>query len=91
MDSDAIIRAYCRLYSKAQLEEALREALANFSSGVVVTNVSWEGGSTGGQLSGKSEELIPILEACLERKENPTAVVAKDDLYYDFSARRTGT
>jgi hypothetical protein len=65
MVNPTIISAYLRRYSKVQLEAALDKALANHAAGVVVTSLSFEGGSSAGELSGNTESLIETLMACL--------------------------
>jgi len=64
--SPTIIRAYLRRYTRTQLETALDQALADHASGVRLTTTSFASGSASGQIVGKPEELIEILEAALQ-------------------------
>lgn len=64
-----IINAYVARYSKAQLESFLDQALENYANGVIVTDLSFEGGSTSGQLTGNTQTLIEIFAQCLALKE----------------------
>lgn len=72
-----VVAAYLRRYTESQLEAALDKALANHANGVVVTSLSFDGGSSGGVLTGNTETLIETLMACLEAidadSENPVA------------------
>jgi hypothetical protein len=65
-----IIRAYLRLYTREQIETALRGALADHAAGVKITNHSWDGTSTGAQLTGSPDHVIEILEDCLAALDN---------------------
>jgi hypothetical protein len=72
--SRTVISAYLRLYTPEQLETALAAALADRASGVLVTNISFaEGGGSGQAIQGDPNEIIEILELCLQRLDNPDA------------------
>ncbi len=89
MDRYEIVAAYCRIYSREQLEAALRTALDNLASGVVVTKVSYEGGSTEGVIAGDTGELIAILNECLDTMDGKP--LPSEVSYFDFSRQRLGT
>lgn len=72
--STTVIAAYCRRYTRAQIESALDAALADRASGVQVTNISFsEGGGSGQVINGDPNEVIEILEMCLRRLDDPDA------------------
>jgi hypothetical protein len=65
--SQNVIDAYLRLYTREQIESALREALADRASGVQVTQASFQdGGGSGVVIPGDPNEVIVILELCLK-------------------------
>lgn len=65
--SRTIIAAYKRCYSEAELLAALRIALNDRASGVALTQVSFQdGGGSGQVISGDPNEVIEILELCLQ-------------------------
>lgn len=89
MAFDDEVEAYCLRYSKEQIETALDRALNDRASGVTITEVSYEGGSTRGVISGEPSYLIAVLNACLKRLGG----VAGDapTTFLDFSRTRLGT
>lgn len=89
MAQEDIIAAYLRRYNRAQIEAALDQALADLASGVTITNVSYEGGSTSGQITGDPQFLITVLNACLDSLDGKD--VASQTAYFDYSTQRTGT
>lgn len=66
MANPVIVNAYLARYTQQQIETALDKALKNFESGVVVTSLSFEGGASSGAVTGKTEEIIETLTACLQ-------------------------
>lgn len=60
-----VVAAYLRRYTQTQIEAALDKALANHAAGVVVTSLSFDGGSSGGEISGNTDTLIETLMECL--------------------------
>lgn len=62
----AVIRAYIARYTRAQLEAALDQALKDHASGVRITSLSFEGGSSGGQMTATPEAIIELMTECLE-------------------------
>lgn len=90
--SETVIRAYLRIYSKAQLKEALAIALNDRASGVVVTQVNFsEGGGSGAPIQGSPNEIIEILELCLQRLDDPTATPPPLASAMNFRNRRFET
>ena len=68
--SQTVISAYRRCYSAAQLEEALRVALNDRATGVLVTQISFQdGGGSGTPITGDPNEIIEILERALQQIE----------------------
>jgi hypothetical protein len=65
MVNPTIVNAYLARYSRAQIEAALDKALANHANGVMVTSLSFEGGSSSGQMTGNTENLIETFTECL--------------------------
>lgn len=71
--SETVIRAYLRIYDEAQLTEALAQALSDRTAGVLVTQVNFQdGGGSGHPISGDPNEVIEILELCLQRLDDDT-------------------
>ena len=93
--SRSVIEAYKRRYSKAQVETALDQALADRASGVAVTQVNFQdGGGSGQAIGGDPNEVIEILEAVLKLYDaGEGATVAPPGLAssVNFSTRRTET
>jgi hypothetical protein len=68
--SGVVIKAYRRLYTQAQLEAALKQALADRAAGVHVTQVNFQdGGGSGQMIGGDPNEVIEILELTLQSIE----------------------
>lgn len=91
--SETVIAAYLRIYTAAELESALGIALNDRAAGVMVTQVSFsEGGGSGQLISGDPNEVIEILELCLQRLDDPSAQAAKPlSSVMNFSTRRSET
>jgi hypothetical protein len=91
--SETVISAYLRLYSSADLRAALLQALNDRASGVLVTQVNFQdGGGAGQPISGPPNELIEILETCLQRLDDPSATGQKPlAAAINFSTRRSET
>jgi hypothetical protein len=64
--NSSVIKSYIRLYTRNQIEAALKKALDDFATGAKFTSHSWDGTSTTATLTGRPEDLIDILNACLE-------------------------
>lgn len=82
-----IVDAYIRLYTRAQMESALRQALEDYATGKTITSISFEGSSTSAALRGAPERIIGVLESALERLDlgyAPPQVVSQN-----FSCRIT--
>ena len=93
MDS-VIVDAYLRIYSRAEIEAALRAALENHASGVTITSLSHEGGGSSGLLNGKTEDIIAILEACLARldaEDDDGSEESSPVSHWNFARTRVGT
>jgi hypothetical protein len=76
--SETVIAAYLRIYTPAELNSALAIALNDRATGVLVTQVNFQdGGGSGQAISGDPNEIIEILELCLQRLENPAASAPK--------------
>lgn len=90
--SETVIAAYLRLYKKAELEQALRIALDDRANGVVTTQVNFEGGGGSGQMiSGDPNEVIEILELCLQRLDDGSSQKPAMGSRMSFSRRRFET
>lgn len=91
--SETVISAYLRLYTRAEIEQALAVALADRASGVLMTQVNFEsGGGSGQAIAGDPNEVIEILEICLQRLDDPQAVAKKPlASRMNFSTRRYET
>jgi hypothetical protein len=84
-----VIKAYLRLYTRDQIEAALRAALADHAAGVKVTNHSWDGTSTGAQLIGNTDHLIETLDGCLQALDNGGQIPRRTLMTHaDFSRER---
>jgi hypothetical protein len=93
MAFDDTVKSYLRLYSRADIETALKSALADQASGVTITGVSGDGGSTTGMINGNTDQIISILNACLERLDAgyPNDQVDQQVSHWDFSRQILGT
>lgn len=93
--SRTVILAYKRLYSRPQVEAALRQALADRAAGVLVTQVNFQdGGGSGQMIGGDPNEVIEILELTLqamEADENGPAGPPGLASSVNFSLRRSET
>ncbi|MEO5712173.1 MAG: hypothetical protein ABIT37_01685 [Luteolibacter sp.] len=91
--SETVIAAYIRCYNPAQLLAALNQALADRTAGVLVTQVNFQdGGGSGVPITGDPNELIEILEICLQRTDNPEATGQKPiSSVMNFNSRRSET
>jgi hypothetical protein len=88
MANPTVVQAYLRLYTRTQLEEALRNALADHAAGVTITSTSFGDGQTSGQISGRPEEVIAILETALQTLDGTTTANAPLAAAVGFSQRR---
>jgi hypothetical protein len=88
MANPTVVQAYLRLYTRTQLEEALRQALADHAAGVTITSTSFGDGQTSGQISGRPEEVIAILETCLQILDGTARANAPLAAAVGFSQRR---
>lgn len=65
MVNTIVVNAYLARYSRGQIEAALDKALANHATGVTVTSLSFEGGASAGEVTGRTENLIETFAECL--------------------------
>lgn len=90
--SETVISAYLRIYSQEQLTTALTQALADRASGVQVTQVNFQDGGGAGQvIAGDPNEVIEILELCLQRLDNPDTGPKPLSSRMSFRHRRSET
>jgi hypothetical protein len=93
--SRTVISAYRRCYSVPQLEEALRVALHDRATGVLVTQVSFQDGAgSGTPITGDPNEIIEILELTLQQIESgaePNAAPPPMTAPINFNRRRSET
>lgn len=90
--NQSVVDAYIRIYTSEQLETALSQALSDFTSGVQITQVSFEGGNASGQrISGSPTMLIEHLEEALKQITTTTRAGAADSAFIDLSKRTWGT
>lgn len=90
--NQAVVDAYIRLYSEAQLETALQQALGDFASGVTITQVTFEGGGASGQkLEGNPTMLIETLEEALKQIADAERKARPNSTFMDLSQRPYGT
>lgn len=69
-----MIDAYKRHYTVEQLSAAQKQALADRTSGVQITQVNFQdGGGTGTMISGDPNEIIEITEIALQEMEGDRA------------------
>ena len=93
--SRSVVDAYKRRFTRAQIEAALDQALADRASGVLVTQVNFQdGGGSGQMIGGDPNEVIEILETVLKVLDageaattSPPGLVSAAN----FSTRRTET
>ena len=89
--SETVIAAYLRIYTPAELKSALAVALNDRATGVQVTQVSFQdGGGSGQVISGDPNEIIEILELCLQRLADPNARKPLASAF-NFNFRRSET
>jgi hypothetical protein len=79
-----VSRAYARLYNRPTLEKALKDALADYASGKLMTSISFEGESSGAAVRGDPRQIIADLEAALDLLDG---VGAPSITASDFSRR----
>ena len=91
--SETVIAAYLRIYNPAELRSALSTALNDRASGVLVTQVNFQdGGGTGTMITGDPNEIIEILELCLQRLDDPSQAARKPMAAgMNFRTRRSET
>ena len=91
--SETVIAAYLRIYSQAELTSALSTALNDRASGVLVTQVNFQdGGGSGQMITGDPNEIIEILELCLQRLDDPFQSARKPMAAgMNFGTRRSET
>lgn len=90
--SETVIAAYLRIYSAAELTSALAIALNDRAAGVIVTQVNFsEGGGSGQMIAGDPNEIIEIMEICLQRLDNPAAQAPPLASVINFRTRRSET
>ncbi|MFT3992152.1 MAG: hypothetical protein QM680_12155 [Luteolibacter sp.] len=90
--SQIVVDAYVLRYSKAQMEAALDQALADRAAGVQVTQINFEsGGGAGQMIGGDPNEVIEILTLALRQLLGD--VVGPPPLMssINFGARRSET
>jgi hypothetical protein len=89
--SPHVISAYKRLYSRAELEAALKQALNDRAAGVVVTQINLQdGGGAGQMIQGDPNEIIETLEICLQQLDGASAGGGLGSVV-NFSSRRSET
>ena len=86
-----IVAAYRRRYSTEEMEAALDQALSDHASGVTITSVSFEGGGSSGQINGKPEVLISILETALQAEAGDDTTDETRAPLVNFGSRQIGT
>lgn len=87
-----MIDAYKRLYKKHELEQALRVALNDRASGVLVTQVNFQdGGGSGVPIQGDPNEIIEILELALKEIDSGQEAQTPLASGFNFSCRRMET
>lgn len=92
MVNQSVINAYKSRYTQAQLETALDAALADHASGIVVTQVTFEGGGSSGRpITGDPSYLIEHLQTALEQIADPDKVNQPNSTSFDLSKRAFGT
>lgn len=91
--SQTVISAALRIFTKQELEASLAVAFNDRLSGVAITNISGaEGGASGQVISGPPNEIIEILEQCLQRLDDPGAAATPPlSSRITFSRRRSET
>jgi len=90
--NQSVVDAYVRLYTTEQLEAALQQALSDFTSGVQITQVTFEGGGASGQsIQGSPGMLIEHLEEALKQKADTDRSTRAPGSFFDLSKRPYGT
>lgn len=90
--SETVISAYLRIYSASELSTALGIALNDRASGVMVTQANFaDGGGSGQMISGDPNEIIEILEICLQRLDDPSRGQKPLASILNFATRRSET
>jgi hypothetical protein len=87
MANPTVVKAYLRLYTRTQLETALTQALADHASGVTLTATSFGDGQTSGQITGKPEDIIDIIETALQVLDGTATADAPIGARVGFSSR----
>lgn len=88
-----LVKAMRRFLSRSEIEEAYRTALTAYqerATEVVITQASFEGGNTNGQIVGDPAELMAACEAVLSELDGQKTP-SSSTVYHDFSTRRVGT
>lgn len=91
MANQDVVDAYALLYTREQLEAALKKALAARAGGVTVVSINFEGGGHQGVISGAPEQIISELLSALEIKTAASGDVPSRVNHLDFSNQRLGT
>jgi len=92
MANQDVVDAYALLYTKEQLEAALKKALDARGRGVTVVSIQFEGGGHQGVLSGNPEQIISELLSALEIKSATSAAgIPSRVSHLDFSTQRLAT
>lgn len=90
--SRTVIAAYKRCYTQAELKTALMVALNDRAAGVLVTQVNFQdGGGSGTPISGDPNEIIEIMELCLQELESGEAAHKPLSTAINFNLRRSET
>jgi len=91
--SRLMIDAYKRHYTIAQLSAAQKQALADRTSGVQITQINFQdGGGSGVMISGDPNEIIEICEVALQEMEETREIGVKPlAAAMNFSSRRFET
>jgi hypothetical protein len=93
--SRSVIDAYKRLYNRAEVEAALKQALNDRASGVQVTQINFQdGGGSGQMIGGDPNEVIETLELVLQAMDaGENAITGPPGLAssVNFSLRRSET
>lgn len=90
--SRTIIAAYKRCYTSPELLAALKIALNDRATGVQLTQISFQDGGGSGQIiAGDPNEVIEILELCLQELADVTQGPQPLAAGVNFSTRRSET
>ena len=88
----SVVKAYASRYSETQLNTALDKALDDHSSGVQMTQVTFEGGGANARpISGNPDYLIELLQAAIEYLADPTIYDTPPGAAFDLSKRPFST